>query len=213
MVTRYTSFVEGEFYHVYNRGVDKRIIFNTNSDYQRFQQLLYVTNTSERINLRDIQSVHENIYSYKSKDHLVSIGAYCLMPNHFHILLTPLVEGGVSTFMNKLTTSYSMYFNKRNDRSGRLFEGSFKAKHADNDEYLKYLFAYIHLNPKTLFKEDKNVLSLVSSYQYSSLVDYAHSKREEGRILNYEKFPGYFSSSEKMIADLQDWLRYEESPP
>jgi len=104
-----------------------------------------------------------------------------------------------------------MYFNKRNDRSGRLFEGSFKAKHADGDEYLKYLFAYIHLNPKKLFKGDKSVLSLVSRYHYGSLADYVHPKREEGAILNDEKFPDYFSSSEKMIADLQDWLKYEES--
>tara|TARA_B100000745_G_scaffold47720_1_gene28605 strand:+ start:130 stop:768 length:639 start_codon:yes stop_codon:yes gene_type:complete len=212
MTTRYTSFAEGEFYHVYNRGVDKRVIFNVEKDFSHFQQLLYMTNTSKGINSRDIKKNEASIFDYDRGDQLVAIGAYCLMPNHFHILLTPLVERGISTFMNKLTTSYSMYFNKRNDRTGRLFEGSFKAKHADNDEYLKYLFAYIHLNPRKLFTQRTDVLLDISNYHYSSLADYVYNNREEGNILDYEKFPDYFVSSTKILEELNEWLGYNPSP-
>ena len=76
------------------------------------------------------------------------------MPNHFHILVKEKIENGISKFMGKLTTGYSMYFNKRYDRTGSLFQGVFKSVHADSDEYLKYLFAYIHLNPIKLINPE-----------------------------------------------------------
>lgn len=115
------------------------------------------------------------------REKLVNIGAYCLMPNHFHILVHEKSEGGISKFMLKLSTAYSMYFNKLNDRSGALFQGPFKAKHADNDEYLKYLFAYIHLNPLKIIDPNwrnygaidrSKAESYVKNYPYSSFGDY-----------------------------------------
>ena len=81
------------------------------------------------------------------KETLVDIGAYCLMPNHFHLLIRETAEGNISRFMLKLQTGYPMYFNKKYQRTGALFEGKFKAKHITNDNHLKYLFAYLHLNP------------------------------------------------------------------
>jgi putative transposase len=150
MSQRLISFSGGEFYHVYNRGTDKRAIYLDKSDYKRFIELLYLSNSSHSFVVRDIYRNNESIYEYDRGDLLVAIGAYCLMPNHFHILVTPLVENGISKFMNKLCTSYSMYFNKKYNRTGALFQGKFKAEHADRDEYLKYLYAYIHLNPVKL---------------------------------------------------------------
>ena len=90
MVTRYLKFAEGEFYHVYNRGTDKRVIYNDQADYRRFQELLYLSNSTNPINIRDVKKQHQQIYDFEKDDVLVAIGAYCLMPNHFHILLTPL---------------------------------------------------------------------------------------------------------------------------
>jgi putative transposase len=126
---------------------------------------------------------------------LVSIGAYCLMPNHFHLLLTPLVDGGISKFMLKLQTGYSMYFNKKNDRVGALFQGVFKSQHMDDDIYLRYIYSYIHLNPaklknsewKTQPKSFLNQLKkFIAEYPYSSLQEYLS---ENYKILNSKPFP------------------------
>ena len=122
--------VIGEHYHIYNRGAHKAPIFNDPSDYDRFVSLLYVANTSEKLVFSKIQ---EDVFSSERSDTLVNIFAYCLMPNHFHILATPLVNGGLSKFMLKLQTGYSMYFNIKNRRNGSLFQGPFKSEHADTD--------------------------------------------------------------------------------
>lgn len=220
MGSRSIEFAENEFYHIYNRGVEKRTIFLDTSDYKRFIELLYVANTSNPTDLREIKRSQENIYDWDRGEPLVSIGAYCLMPNHFHILTTPLQEKGVSKFMNKLCTSYSMYFNSKYKRTGSLFEGKFKAKWTDTDEYLKYLFAYIHLNPVKLYQPDwkeKGIKDLdsayryVSQFSYSSLADYQHKLRPESAILNTETFPEYFSNIAARKEDLKEWLNYKEA--
>ncbi len=146
---RKISFAENEFYHLYNRGVDKRKIYLSASDYRRFLALLYLANSTAPAHLANLlRGKQLKDLSTITREHpLVAIGAFCLMPNHFHILLTPLVEHGISKFMLKLETGYSMYFNKKYERSGALFQGKFKAEHASSDNYLKYLYAYIHLNP------------------------------------------------------------------
>jgi putative transposase len=219
MTTRSFRFAPNEFYHVYNRGVEKRTIYLDLNDYQRFTELLYVANTSGPTNLREIKREHEDIYKWDRGEPLVAIGAYCLMPNHFHVLLTPIQENGVSIFMNKLCTSYAMYFNRKYERTGALFEGKFKAKHVDSDEYLKYLFAYIHLNPVKLFQADwkeKGIKDGVSAYDfasnfnYSSLRDYQHKLRPESAILDEKPFPEYFSSMAMRRAELLEWLQLEE---
>jgi putative transposase len=219
MTTRTFSFAPGEFYHVYNRGVEKRIVYKDIYDYNRFKQLLYVANTTDATDFRAIERNNPSIYDFDQSDKLVSIGAYCLMPNHFHILLTPIQDGGVTAFMNKLNTSYVMYFNKKYDRSGALYEGKFKAKHTDSDEYLKYLFAYIHLNPIKLMQADwkeagisdtKKAYEYVSNFNYSSLADYQMKPRPEVAILNTERFPDYFQSTANRKSELIHWLEYDK---
>ena len=222
MSYRSVSFANSEFYHVYNRGVDKRTIFRDATDYRRFLELLYLSNSTHSINIRDIRKVFDIVYVYDRDQQYVHIGAYCLMPNHFHILLTPLRENGVQNFMQKLSTGYSMYFNKRYERTGTLCESKFKAQHADSDEYLKYLFSYIHLNPAKLIEphwKDPGVFDLgklktyVEGYEYSSLRDYLEVYRTEEKILNPETFPPYFSSKKMVDAELVDWLTLGEDMP
>jgi REP element-mobilizing transposase RayT len=219
MTTRAFSFAVDEFYHVYNRGVEKRIIYQDLQDYKRFLELLYVANTSGPTDLRQIRSKHDNVYDWERDEPLVAIGAYCLMPNHFHILLTPLQEAGVSIFMNKVCTSYSMYFNKKYQRSGTLFEGKFKAKHVATDEYLKYLFSYIHLNPVKLIQSDwkeqgitdsAKAYAYASAFKHSSLLDYLQPPRIESALLKKDSFPDYFPSAAKQKEELIQWLRYTE---
>lgn len=157
------NFEVGEYYHIYNRGVDKRIIFNNRKDYQRFIKLLYYANDARSLDNLNIDFTRGLPYGNleDERDVLADIGAYCLMPNHFHLLIKEKEEFGISRFIHKIATSYSMYFNKLNERSGRLFQGPYKAKHVDDDQYLKYLYAYIHLNPLKIIDpnwRDKKVL-------------------------------------------------------
>ena len=218
MPIRPVPIVAGEYYHIYNRGTDKRILFRDDIDYQRFLKLLYLSNSVDRINVRNILRKDNEPYAYERGTPLVSIGTYCLMPNHFHILLTPYVENGVSTFMQKLGTGYSMYFNKRHNRTGTLFEGPFKAKWAGSDVYLKYLYAYIHLNPlklwgrQTVANEPNNqeTLAFLKNYNYSSLPDYLQVVRSENKIINPDPFPNYFKIADDHLGELKDWLQYKD---
>ena len=214
---RAVEFVEGEYYHLYNRGVDKRVIFSSTVDYERFMMLLYLANSTENVRIGNVLKSHtyKEVFDIKRCDPIVAIGAFCLMPNHFHILATPLVENGLSTFMLKLQTGYSMYFNTKNYRNGSLFQGPFKSEHAGHDTYLKYLFSYIHLNPakiidpywKERVNRKKSLMKFVESYPYSSLEEYllgTHSITSPGA------FPDYFFSKAEVRAHIADWLDMDQ---
>jgi len=213
-------FAFNEFYHVYNRGVDKRTIFLDDSDRDRFMALLYLCNNVNAVHISAIQgSTLKDFLNVSKEKSLVSIGAYCLMSNHFHILLREEIEGGVSLFMQKVSTAYTMYFNKKYKRTGSLFAGRFKAQHVDNDNYLKYLFAYIHLNPVKLIEprwREEGVLNRVAvinyldSYKYLSYLDYKKVNRVEKTILNSIKFPEYFKDSFDFEEHIRDWLFFED---
>ena len=219
MSTRLFQFAPGEFYHIYNRGVEKRTIFLDQFDYRRFTELLYAANTNHSTDLRSISRQHDWIYDWDRGESLVAIGAYCLMPNHYHMLLTPLVDKGVSLFMNKLGTSYSMYFNRRYNRTSALFEGKFKAKHATTDEYLKYLYSCIHLNPVKLMQPDWKeqgiqepiaAFKYAQSYQYSSLQDMQSHSRPAAAIVDTTLFPEYFPTAAAQQSELLSWLHYDD---
>lgn len=165
MTTRSVAFAPDEYYHVYNRGTDKRVIFNI---------------------------------LIKAKDDL-----------------------GVSTFMNKLGTSYSMYFNKRYERTGSLFGGRFKSEHVNTDEYLKYLFSYIHLNPVKLIQKNWKEQGIENShttfeylrgFEYSSLPEYLGVQRSVSEILHTSVFPEYFACSGEYQTELLEWLTFKPEP-
>ncbi len=215
MSQRKVSLAEGEFFHIYNRGNSKQVIFKDAADYSRFQQMLYAMNAQEKVSLRLIEK--DVMYRYDRGQQLVYIGAYCLMPNHFHILLTPAVEKGIQTFMQKISTGYSMYFNKRYERTGSLFEGRFKSLHVDSDEYLKYLFSYIHLNPLKLIEplwKEKGLENIVDGkkylddYFFSSYSDFSGKSREESAILNKDRTPEYFPNEHMFIKEINEWMNF-----
>lgn len=202
-----------EFYHIYNRGTDKRLIFLNQKDRERFVSLLYLCNSEKPINFRNIPKGRS--FVCERGNTLVDIGAYCLMPNHFHLLIREKKNGGITKFMGKISTAYSMYFNKKNERTGALFEGRFKAKHINSDEYLKYLFAYIHLNPVKIidpkWKENQiidrdNAKQYLTEYRYSSYLDYLGYVREEGKILERTAFPEYFLEIKDFDIFIAEWL-------
>jgi putative transposase len=210
---RKTTFAVGEYYHIYNRGVEKRKIFLDQKDRGRFVRLFYLANGDKPVVTRLVQGLPLDEIDVGNKK--IAIGAYVLMPNHFHILVKEIKEGGATSFMEKLQTGYSMYFNKKNERVGPLFQGTFKAEHVSRDEHLKYLFAYIHLNPLKLIEPDwekggvkdiKNTRRYLEEYKHSSYLDYVGVSREEGRILTPGEFPKYFSAPTDFEKSLGDWL-------
>lgn len=163
-------FVATEYYHIYNRGVDKRDIFLDDRDRIRFIHSAHLVNNFLEIpRLFDVQKLSPPELLI-AREPIVKIVAGCLMPNHFHLVLTPLQDGGVSKFLHKLGISYTMYFNKRNERSGRLFESTFKAKHVDRHEYASYLTQYIHFNPVELSQTKSG--GKIEEYPWSSLPVY-----------------------------------------
>lgn len=216
-MTRNIIFSENEFYHIYNRGNDKRIIFFDESDRQRFQLLLYVANSEMPVQITRQGRTLTDLFLIERGEPLVDIGAYCLMPNHFHLLLRERKEGGISMFMQKVLTGYTMYFNKKNERIGALFQGKFRATHVHRDEYLKYLFAYIHLNPVKIFdplwkengiKERVKAEEFLLGYMYSSYVDYCGWTRKENAIINPKAFPDYFHESNSFQNFISWWLDF-----
>ncbi len=199
-------FAPGEWYHCFSRGVDKRVVFETTADYERFMQLLYIINTETPIHRSDFKNTNTAaMLQIERGNPLVAIGAYCLMPNHFHILLKEVAEGGISIFMRKLGIAYAMYFNIKNDRVGNLFVKPFRSRHMDDDRYFKRVVQYIHLNAAELFEPQwkkgvvKNLKKLeiqLQKYPYSSMSDYYGADRPEQVILD--------QNSKELFSDLPD---------
>ena len=207
---RKDPFITGEYYHVYNRGVDKRLVFKSEKDYERFMMLLYIANSNESLRLDDIlnkqhKSFSEILMLDRNKP-FVSIGAWCLMGNHFHLLLKQEVDGGITKFMRKLGVGYSMFFNIKYQRTGALFGGLFKSKLIGmDDNYMRQLFGYIHINPLEIkfpkwkdqvSKSSRNMKKFLELYRYSSYLDFLGDGRVERNIINTKSFPDYFKDSE-----------------
>lgn len=211
---RQITFSNNSYYHVYNRGVDKRDIYNTDRDRERFLYLLYAANDIQPIvNLRS----HYRGFASVDKDErkrLVDIVAFCFMQNHYHLLLRQQTEKGISQFMQKLGTAYTMYFNTKYERSGVLFQGVFKAIHIDKENYLTQLSRYIHLNPVELqephwkkrgIHDHKTSLSFAETYPWSSYCDYL-GKRKFRHILNHSLISELFLPPKNYKSFVGEWI-------
>ncbi len=225
MAYRKESFVEGEFYHIYSRGNSKQKIFLDDKDRERFLKLLYLCNSENSIDFReDIVRKNINAWDFDRGRTIVSIGAWVLMPNHFHLYITPSLrksdfrKNKITEFMRKLLTSYSKYFNIKYRRTGGLFESKFKSVHIDDDVQAKYLFSYIHLNPLKLFQKnwreegihDKaKALVFLDKYKWSSYNDYLLKNRIESKLLDKKSFPDYFSTKKDFKKEIFEWIENE----
>ena len=137
---------KSNFFHIYNRGVDKRIIFKNHINYLHFLELLKSVNSLELIGSLYHYKQNGDKSIKKNSKKLVEIISYSLIPNHFHLLVREVSENGVSKFMHKIGTGYTNHFNYKNERTGYLFQGPYKSVLVDNDDYLNYLSAYIFGN-------------------------------------------------------------------
>ena len=209
------QFEPGECYHIFNRGVEKRIIFQDDRDWLRFQNLLYLANGSHPLIFKSLQGLP--LEQERGGMH-ASIIAYSLMPNHFHIIGREDKEGGLSKLMSKLSTSYCMYFNVKYERSGPLLCHPFRARHINSDDYFRWVLSYVHLNPLDLMDSgwsEKGKIDLdravrfLQSFAYSSYPDYFLGKRPATKIINKNALPIEISDLE----NVQDMLEEFRTPP
>lgn len=146
---RKTEFINDEYYHIFNRGTDKRVIFPQNYDFQRFYQSMELFNAIDPIG-----SIYENSFlgnrvsKSKQPQKLVNFICYCLNPNHYHFILQQATNQGIERFMHRMGVGFTKYFNQKYQRSGVLFQGPYKAVYIDSNEYLLHLSAYVNLNDK-----------------------------------------------------------------
>jgi len=149
MVQRKLTFMEGQYYHIFNRGVDKRKIFLSKGDLYHFLDSLTIMN-NEGVYADRHQKWRKQLKEKLKIDKkpLVSIVAYALLPNHFHLIVTPVIDGGVSKFIQRLSASHTRFFNEKYERSGSLFQGRFKAVELSQFVPVEFMSVYVNLNYK-----------------------------------------------------------------
>ena len=184
-------FVSGSYYHIYNRGVEKRRIFLEERDFLRFLETLdFYRKFPTAVKLSDFRRGYTGIKKIENQKEIIKILCYCLMPNHFHLLIQQLEDGGITEFMRRLSDSYTRFFNTKYKRIGSLFQGGFKAKIIETDEYLLQLSKYIHRNP---FPRTPLPKWEAQTYPYSSY-DY-YLNEEKHPFCDTEFIGGYFSKT------------------
>ncbi|MBI2613389.1 MAG: transposase [Candidatus Levybacteria bacterium] len=165
MPSRIIPFVNGEYYHIFNRGVAKMQIFNNFYDYNRFVKTMIYYSIEGPKPRFSVFTPTISILNINKK--IVDIICYCLMPNHFHFLLRQVKKGGITEFVSRLSNSYTKYINIKNKRVGPLLQGNFKAVHVETNEQLLHLSRYIHLNPLVSY-----VVKDLDIYKWSSYLEY-----------------------------------------
>lgn len=191
---RKTQFINGEYYHIYNRGVDKRQIFLDEEDYLRFLRSLKDFNNKsyyeERSKIIKTYGFKE-LSSFLAKvEKVVEIICYCLVPNHFHLILKQLVGEGIPKILHKIGTSFTNFVNKKSGRSGSLFEGPYKAIHIDNNDYLLWLSGYVNGNIEI------HGVAKAENYRWSSCSSFSGPTNNE-IISNREIILSRFNELEK----------------
>lgn len=214
--------ITNEIYHVYNRGVEKRNIFRERVDYIRFIHDLFEFNDtnpapefSRRYTPKD-SNVGFRKSHIKPGEKIVEILSFCLMDNHYHLLLRQIKDGGISSFMRKLGIGYVNAFNAKNERVGPLFQGRYKLKHVDREEYLRHLVCYIHLNPLKFlrkFNESrkmdlKRTWDALNSYRWSSHLD-CLGEDNFGSVIEKKFILELFDGPAGYKEFVRDWMRYE----
>lgn len=203
--------VEGEYYHIYNRGVDKRVIFEDEYDFGRFLVSMVDFNS-----VRPIGSIYENSFRKKhqlgslasklgkikkDKGPLVEYIAYCLNPNHFHLILKQVSDRGIEKLMHRLGTGYTKYFNEKNKRSGSLFQGTFKAVHIESNEQMLYLSAYVNLNNRVHKIADRDCRSSWAEYRGGNVGGICNTEIILGQI---KKIESYRKEAEGLVRNIRE---------
>lgn len=205
--------ISGEIYHVFNKGLTGQPIFTNKRDYQRFfETIIFYQNKNTPMRYskflilsgEEREKILENLI--KRHDSSVELICYCLMPNHFHLLLRQNENNGISKFIGDLTNSYTRYFNVKNKRHGPLFQGKFKAVRIEDDDQLLHVSRYIHLNPYTSYVV-KNIKE-ISVYPYSSFSEYL--KQTKDSSINHEPVLSNFKTKKSFMKFTFDRADYQK---
>ncbi|MDP3725330.1 MAG: transposase [Nanoarchaeota archaeon] len=215
-------------YHIYNRGVDKRNVFLEKRDYLRFihdlfefndeapatpSNITYQTRKPAQIQAHTIDKCLE-VQPLNKKEQLTHVLAFCLMPNHFHLLLQQISENGIEEFMRKLGTGYTGYFNLKHKRSGHLFQGRYKSEEITDDAYLLHIPTYIHLNPLDIsnpgwrekqIENPEEALKFLKNYRWSSFLDYIGQKNFPS-VTQREFLQQIIGDSKEYKKEIKQWL-------
>ncbi len=196
MPYRKEKFENGDIVHIILRGVDGNLLFKNIKDYYRGIFSIYEFNNLKSVEIRDRRRTRTQFKKscggrasapVDEREKLVEILAFCFMPNHIHLLIKQVEDGGIIKFMSKVGTGYGGYINRKYKRQGHVFQGSFKAVKIKTDEQLEIVFAYIHTNPISLiYKDWKNIriededfdkiIKFLEDYKWSSYIDYIGMK-------------------------------------
>ena len=176
---RLHKIAQGEYYHICNRGVEKKVIFHDSGDYWRFLFLVLYFQ-SETIFAQVGRAVEKFVkhrvldnYGEITKKRTVELVAFCIMPNHFHLILKEVREGGISVYMQRILNAYGKYYNTKYQKTGHVFQGPYRAVHIAENRQLLHVSAYIHRNPREMkgwFKKEKE-------YFWSSYQDFVGNNR------------------------------------
>ncbi|MBI5613718.1 transposase [Candidatus Gottesmanbacteria bacterium] len=214
------EYSSNSYYHLYNRGVEKRIIFDDSKDYNVFllylrQYLLPKDEAGLSAIIEDESSTQEEknearkLLRLNNFSDSISLSAYCFMPNHFHLLIYQTDDRSIDRFMNSLFTRYTMYFNSRHKRVGPLFQGLYKAVLVSSDEQLQHVTRYIHRNPSAILVPQ---YSSLKAYPYSSYAEYVGFKHSEW--VDTEKILAFFSGSrqkyEQFVEEKDDEIMMQQ---
>lgn len=212
MPARIIPLVNDEFYHLFNRGINKQPIFLNARDYSKAIETFEFYSSIEPIAsfskfLKLAREEREKLWQEMRKGkHLVEIISYCLMPNHFHFLLKQIEDGGISKFLRLFQDSYTRYFNTKYERFGPILQGQFKAVRIESDNQLLHLSRYLHLNPYTSYLV-KDFASC-ENYPWSSFAEYLGKTktnlcRKEIILGNFKNIADY----QKFVSDQADYQR------
>lgn len=180
--------VNEQYYHIYNRGVDKRDIFMDHNDLKRFVLSIKEFNVANPTgSIKDILKSRTDLDRLKDRNiPLVSIVCYCFNPNHFHFIIRQEVDGGISEFFKRLLGGYTLYFNKTHKRTGSLFQGTFKSNLIQNEAYFLKIRPYVNTNYLIHnIPEEKSHLVLSSCKEYDDLIFNLVSKKEAIDLLDF----------------------------
>jgi len=218
---RKTPFVPDEYYHIYSRTILNVPEFRDNRNAERLAQAFLITNSTKSseafLFLKNNKNVTINdaLEIVRQGEKLVDVLCYCIMPDHYHLLLKELKEGGISNFIRKSNISIAKYVNIKNDRRGPLFESRFNSKHIDTNEYLVHLSLYIHLNPLDFisgraWRENKlkgwpGEKKKLLEYPWSSLKSYLDDNHRDPIISGTEIITDQFDNNKDYELFLQDW--------
>ena len=231
MATRRIPLINNEIYHIIIRGVSDSLIFKNDKDRYRAIFSLYEFNNRKHVDIRAKREeqrrkkktkvrpseIYKNIPRENERDLLVDILAFCFMPNHVHLLLRQIRDGGISMFMRKFGTGYASYFNKKYKRQGYLLQGRFKSVHIKTNNQLKAIFSYIHTNPVALiefnWKENeirnyRNVIKFLENYRWSSYLDYI-GKENFPSVTKRKFLIETMGGKRGCISFVNDWLKHK----